>query len=55
MKINDELLDALGDYFVSHNILARYGITFEEFLHRWQRGILSAWGVEVNDGQTIRD
>lgn len=38
--MNDDMLDRLGTYFVYHNILDRYGITFESFIDRWQRGIL---------------
>jgi hypothetical protein len=40
MKINDELLEKLGIYFVYHDIYNRYGITFESFVDRWVRGIL---------------
>lgn len=40
MKINDELLDRLGIYFVYHEVYNRYGITFEVFVDRWERGIL---------------
>lgn len=38
MKINDELLEKLGIYFVYHDIYNRYGITFESFVDRWVRG-----------------
>lgn len=38
--MNDEILEKLGVYFVYHNIHERYGITFETFVDRWQRGIL---------------
>lgn len=40
MRINDELLDKLGIYFVYHEVYNRYGITFESFVDRWTRGIL---------------
>lgn len=40
MKINDELLDRLGIYFVYHKVYERYGIAFETFVDRHQRGIL---------------
>jgi hypothetical protein len=40
MKISDELLDRLGIYFVYHEVYNRYGITFESFVDRWERGIL---------------
>ncbi|HWL22948.1 MAG TPA: hypothetical protein VNR38_04235 [Ureibacillus sp.] len=40
MRIDDELLDKLGVYFVYHDIYNRYGITFETFVDRWMRGIL---------------
>lgn len=40
MKIDDELLDRLGVYFVHMGVNERYGITFEKFVDRWQRGIL---------------
>lgn len=38
MKMNDELLDRLGVYFVYHEVHERYGITFEQFVERNQRG-----------------
>lgn len=38
--ITDELLDKLGNYFVYHRIYERYGMPFETFVDRWQRGIL---------------
>lgn len=38
--MNDELLDRLGVYFVYHDFYNKYGITFESFISRWQRGIL---------------
>ncbi|MCR8853148.1 hypothetical protein [Lysinibacillus fusiformis] len=40
MKINDEILDRLGTYFVYHAVYDNYGITFENFVERWIRGIL---------------
>lgn len=40
MKINDDMLDRLGSYFVYHEVYNRYGITFESFVDRWTRGIL---------------
>lgn len=40
MKIDDELLDRLGVYFVYHNVHENYGISFETFVDRWLRGIL---------------
>lgn len=40
VKINDELLERLGTYFVYHCIYERYGITFEIFVDRWMRGII---------------
>ena len=40
MKIDDELLDKLGTYFVYHELYNRYGLTFETFVDRWTRGIL---------------
>lgn len=36
--MNDIMLDRLGDYFVYHDILNKYGITFEEFIRIWERG-----------------
>ncbi|MER1957909.1 MAG: hypothetical protein ABS942_11040 [Solibacillus sp.] len=39
--MNDELLDRLGVYFVYHDVYNKYGITFESFISRWQRGILN--------------
>ena len=40
MRINDEMLEKLGIYFVYHGLYERYGITFEVFVDRWSRGIL---------------
>ena len=40
MKINDELLERLGIYFVYHAVYEKYGITFENFVERWLRGII---------------
>ncbi|MGE7021177.1 hypothetical protein [Solibacillus cecembensis] len=40
MRINDEMLDKLGTYFVYHEVYNRYGITFESFVDRWSRGII---------------
>ncbi|MEG0258969.1 MAG: hypothetical protein RR595_02580 [Lysinibacillus sp.] len=40
MRINDEILDRLGVYFVHHNVYEKYGITFEVFVERWLRGVL---------------
>jgi hypothetical protein len=40
MKINDELLEKLGTYFVYHGVYDKYGLTFESFVDRWTRGIL---------------
>lgn len=40
MKINDELLERLGTYFVYHQLHNRYGLTFESFVDRWSRGSL---------------
>lgn len=39
MKIDDEILDKLGVYFVYHDLYNRYGITFETFVKRWSKGI----------------
>lgn len=39
MRINDELLEFLADYFVQHDVYAKYEMTFESFVDRWQRGI----------------
>ena len=32
VKINDEMLDRLGTYFVYHAVYDNYGITFENFV-----------------------
>lgn len=40
MRIDDEILDRLGVYFVYHHVFETYGITFEVFVDRWMRGIL---------------
>ncbi|AIQ54548.1 hypothetical protein [Paenibacillus sp. FSL R7-0331] len=38
MRIDDELLDRLGDYFIDHRIGYAFNITFEQFLEEFQRG-----------------
>lgn len=38
MRINGELLDRLGVYFIHMKINERYGVTFEKFVERCQRG-----------------
>ena len=38
LKVNDEMLERLGIYFVYHEVHTRYGITFELFVERNQRG-----------------
>lgn len=40
VRINDEVLDRLGIYFVYHDVYERYGITFEIFVNRWLRGTI---------------
>nr|WP_269748797.1 hypothetical protein [Lysinibacillus timonensis] len=40
MRIDDDILERLGVYFVYHDIYTRYGITFESFVDRWTRGII---------------
>ena len=40
MRIDDEILDKLGIYFVYHNVYEKYGVTFESFVERWRKGIL---------------
>lgn len=40
MRIDDDILERLGVYFVYHEIYERYGIPFEVFIERWSRGIL---------------
>ncbi len=38
-KVNDCLLEVLGDYFVKHN-LANKGWKFHEFVAEWQLGTI---------------
>lgn len=40
MKIEDDLLEKLGVFFVYHDLYNRYGITFENFVYRYLRGNL---------------
>lgn len=42
MRINDDLLERLGMYFVYHDVHTKYNVTFEIFVERWQRGILDS-------------
>lgn len=41
--MTDEMLDKLATYFIYHKVLERYGMTFESFVDRWQRGILDMY------------
>jgi hypothetical protein len=41
--MDDLLLDRLGTYFVHHDILNRYGVTFENYIRWVQMGIWEAW------------
>ena len=43
MRIDDEILDKLGVYFVYHDIYGRYGMTFESCVTRWSKGILNLY------------
>ena len=45
MRIADERLDKLGEYFVRLKIRERYGISFETFVRRVLDGI---WKMYVN-------
>lgn len=38
MKIEDDLLEKLGVFFVYHDLYNRYGITFETFIKRYLKG-----------------
>lgn len=38
-KVNDAMLEVLGDYFVQHN-LANKGWEFHEFVTEWQQGTI---------------
>jgi len=40
--VEDRLIDTLGHYFVYHKIRERYGLTFEQFIDKWQRGVWEA-------------
>lgn len=44
MKINDEMLDRLGTYFVYHAVYDNYGITFETL---WSVGYGEFWKYRV--------
>lgn len=43
LRMDDILLDKLGDYFVHFRIRERYGITFEEFVRRVEAGTWVAY------------
>lgn len=36
--MSDELLEKLGNVFVYHNYYNRYGLTYEHFVFKYQRG-----------------
>lgn len=40
MRISDEILDMLGDYF-EENEMQNKGWTFEQFVEEYQRGYIS--------------
>lgn len=37
--MEERLLESLGTYFVYHGILEKRGITFEQFIDKWERGV----------------
>ncbi|SOC21006.1 hypothetical protein SAMN05880501_11295 [Ureibacillus xyleni] len=43
MKIDDDVLERLGVYFVYFDIYNLYGIPFETFVERWKKGILGEY------------
>lgn len=40
--MEDRLIESLGQYFVYHKIRERYGLTFEQFIEKWERGVWRA-------------
>lgn len=38
--MEDRLLDSLGEHFVYHKLRERFGWTFEQFVDKWDRGVL---------------
>jgi len=40
--LEDRLIESLGQYFVYHKIRERYGLTFEQFIEKWERGVWKA-------------
>lgn len=42
MKMTDEQIEKLGDYFVYHRLRERYGWTFEQFVEKYKSGTWAA-------------
>ena len=38
-SVNDRLLESLGEYYVYHDIRKRCGLTFLQFIDKWERGV----------------
>ena len=50
MEVMDRI-EKLGIYFVYHNILRRFGLTFEQFVEKVDNG---SWEVIINAGGSTR-
>ena len=42
IHLEDRLIESLGQYFVYHKIRERYGLSFEQFIEKWERGVWKA-------------
>lgn len=47
MRISDEILDMLGDYF-EENEMQNKGWTFEQFVEEYERGYISVGEVHLH-------
>lgn len=43
VPVTDDQLDRLGTFFEHFNVHERYGLTFEQFVHKVQNGVWEAW------------
>jgi len=40
MKMDDDLLDKVGDYFVENDIHKKYNMTFQQFIRVYETGLV---------------
>lgn len=43
MKISEEELEQLGEYFIDNELLEKQGMTFLQFVHGYNLGLYEIW------------